>query len=156
MKGFWTEDAVVGECGDGPAGGHHGDELVFAVWVAVIEEELNGFGAGLDMPGAVGLLISEEEVDAVLEAGFSVDRSAVVAIVDLGEHEEGLAGGVGVAGHGGILCPSAVTTLVGPDGLSPSAGDVAIPIGLSDRFGEVEEVIVKSVDATEVMGGEAG
>lgn len=156
MEGFWAEDAIVGEGGDGPTGGHHGDELVFAVGVTVIEKQLDGFGASLDVPRAVGLLVFEKEFDTVLEAGFGVDGSAVVAVVDLGEHEEGLAGSVGVAGHGGILCPTAVAALISPDGLSTSAGDVAIPIGLGDGFGEVEEIIAESVDTTEVMGGEAG
>ena len=56
----FTEDAGFSESGSGPAGCRHGDELVFAVGVAVVEEFLDGLGSGFDELGTVFLVCAKQ------------------------------------------------------------------------------------------------
>ena len=64
---------------------------MFAVGVAVVKKGLDGDRPCLDLPRAVGLLCSKQEVDPALIGGVA-DRDAGGL-----EHEECLTGGVSVA-----------------------------------------------------------
>lgn len=95
----------------GPVGRGGGDVLVFVVGGEVaVEEGLDGESAGFDDPGAGGVLVFEEPGDAFLVGGI-LGREHI----SFGKGVEGLAGGVGVAGHCGELGPAAVGALVGED-----------------------------------------